>query len=328
MPRQPSVWWRESHACYYTTIRGRQVRLDPDLSTARKMFHRLMAGAVNGETKHRRYRVAELTDLWLDAVEAAASKETFVRRKAMAARWVKAIGRTPAEDLRPYHVHDWLASQAGWGPATRSLAIQAIKGCCNWSVERGYLDVNPLVRLRAPEIARREAVTEAAVAKWLSHCTEPAVIEYVTIALDTGCRPGELASLTAAGIDHATHAATVTGKTGKRPVALSDAAYRALAALATVRPDGPLLRTPKGKRWDRHSLCWWFGRVSEAAGVHIVPYHLRGVFATRSLRANGDVVTAKLLGHKDLTMLARHYEGLEETDLREAANRVSQGKRA
>lgn len=323
MPRSPSIWWRESHQSYYTTISGRQVRLDPDRRKAEAEFYRLMAG--QGREPARRIRLGGLTELWLAAKRESVALGTFATWQATAQRWCRSIGRIVACDLKPYHVQGWLDSETTWGKSTKSLAISRIKGCLTWAVDQGHLEKHPLSRLRATKIARREPATEADVAAFLAACRCEATRQFSVVALETGCRPGELASLAAAQVDLAGRRATVVGKTGRRTVPLSDAACAILGPLAARRPDGPLLRSPQGRRWTRTTLCLRFKLVNKEAGTKLVPYHFRGVFATRSLRVNGDIVTARLLGHTSLAMLAAHYEGLDQDDLREAMDRISSG---
>lgn len=321
MGRQPTIWWRESHGAFYTTIDGRQIRLGADRGEARQLFHRLMIGKTPDRSP--RLRLAEITDLWLDSCEKRLAAASFATCKTYGQKWCKTLGRHVAADLKPYHVTAWMDGQATWSNNTRSLVLVTIRACLRWAVAEGYLERSPLDGMRAAGITRRAPASEEAVKRWLAACDEPALRDFATLALETGCRPGELTSLEARHVALEARHAIVVGKTGKRTVPLSVAAVGILARLAKNSPIGPILRSPAGKPWTRHTLAYWFARVSDRAGVKIVPYHLRGVFATRSLRVNGEILTAKILGHRSLTMLHNHYEGLNEDDLRAAVDRVS-----
>jgi integrase len=291
------------------------------------MFHRLMVGHSQGQ-RAVRLRVAELTDLWLADLECRVSRGSFLAWRRLARCWVKMLGRLVASEIKPFQAQAWLDGQTTWGMSTKGMAIRSIKGCFLWAVRMGYLDRQPLDAMRAPKPIRRPPATEAMIGAFLATCTEPAVRDYATVALETGARPGELFSITAAGLGGTARAASVTGKTGKRTIPLSGRSWAVLAALAKRYPEGALLRGPNGRPWSRGTLAWWFRRVGAAAGVKVVPYHLRGVFATRSLRVNGEVVTAKLMGHKGLAMLAAHYEGLDQADLKATVEKVSRARRA
>ena len=318
MPRKPSMWWRESHGAWYTTIAGKQVRLDPDQKTAQKEFYRLMLGSP--ASPRPRLKVAELTDLWLEAAECARS--TYLVRQRFGQQWCNAFGRLHATELRPYHVSAWLARHASWARSTRSLATSTIKQCFRWGRVQGHLESSPLDLLKVGKIGRRKPATEEDLVRWLAACDEPAVRDYTLVAIDTGGRPGELASMTASGLDRTGRGARVFGKMGERLILVPDRAWKILEDLAVQRPDGPLLRSPRGCAWNRHSLHFWFARISERAGVKLVPYHLRSLFATQSLRVNGEIVTAKLLGHRGLEMLADHYADPTAADLRAAIGRI------
>lgn len=317
------MWWRESHGAWYTTIGGRQIRLDPDEKAAQKEFYRLMLGSPSAPSC--RIRVAELTDLWLEMSMASNAHETYLTRLRIGQRWCEAFGRHVASELRPYHVTAWLDRQTTWAKSTRSLATSTLKQCFRWGRAQGHLDNSPLDLMRAGKIGRRKPATEDDLARWLEACDEPAVLDYTRVAVDTGARPGELASMTAAGLDHAGRGARATGKMGGRLILVPDRSWVILEALAGRHPAGPLLRSPRGRRWNRHSLQFWFARISDRAGVKLVPYHLRSLFATQSLRANGEIVTAKLLGHKGLEMLHGHYAEPTAADLRAALGRIKTG---
>ena len=324
MPRRPSIWWRETHGAWFTTVKGKQVNLGADRRAAEEEFARLTL-ARSGSTP--RIRVAELTQLWLTDLKSRSRELTWVSARQFARVWVKRLGTMQARELKPYHVTAWLDGHKSWGVSTRSIAVRAMKNCFRWGVGQGYLDRHPLESLRAPRAPRREALSETDLAAWLSCVTFPAVRDFVAVALETGARPGELRSITAKSLSGSSRVAIVEGKTGKRTISLSDRSWAILGRLAKQWPDGPLLRSPLGRPWTIPTLSDHFGRVSRASGVHVVPYHLRGVFATRSLRVNGEILTAKLLGHKDLSMLLSNYEGLDSEDLRAAVNRVTKKRR-
>src|ERR1700739_1331763 len=67
MPRKPSIWLREQDGFYYTTFRGKQVKLSQGEGEAEKAFHTLHANAPD-EDKTVGYRPTfrKLADLYLD----------------------------------------------------------------------------------------------------------------------------------------------------------------------------------------------------------------------------------------------------------------------
>jgi integrase len=91
--------------------------------------------------------------------------------------------------------------QAG-GATGKTLAnyAEALRAFCRWCVDRQYLDQDPLARLAAfdttPNV-RRRALTSAEIRQLLEHCAPRRRLTY-QVALATGLRARELASLTAA----------------------------------------------------------------------------------------------------------------------------------
>lgn len=323
MPRRPGMWERAGRG-WYTTIGGKQVPLGADRREAEKAFARLVLGRGGAVP---RVTVAELTQLWLDGLKSTRRELTWKSARQFARVWCKKFGRTRASELRPLHVTAWLEAEKTWGKSTRAIATRAIKSCFAWGLDQGYLETHPIQRLRAPQTQRRAPISEEHLATWTAAIRCPELRAWVEVSLATGCRPGELAGADAASVAQDGRSVAVSGKTGKRTVPLGIATSKLLGTLKRKHPSGPLLRSPMGRAWNRFSLAWHFREVSKRAGVDVVPYHLRGVFATRSLRVNGEILTAKLLGHKSLTSLHGHYEGLDIDDLRAAVEKVK-GRKA
>ncbi len=267
---------------------------------------------------------AELADLWLDTKKATQSERTWYMRRWTLQSWCDHAGKIRASEIKPYHVTGWLDAHPGWGANMRSTSARVLKTAMNWAVGEGYLEVSPLAKLRCANISRSPGVAEADLVRWLAEIRDPALRDWVDVALDTGCRPGEQLGIRASDVRG--KVVTVRGKSGTRPAYLTDRSAAILARLAESRPHGPILRTPsKHRPWTAWTLGQWFEGVSERSGVKVVPKSLRKVFATRSLRVNGEVITARLLGHKGLGMLAAHYASPEESDLISAVSRVAGG---
>lgn len=319
MPRRSAIWERSGRG-WYTTLNGRQVRLGDTKREAEIEFAKLTLAGGKAVPK---LDVASLTQLWLNDLKANRKEFTWKSAKQFGRLWCKKFGRLQAADIRPHHVMGWLDGRKSWGTATRSVAIRAVRACVSWGHERGYLDSHPLSRLKAPKTPRRKPITEADLAKWLACVESPQVRTWVDVSLATGARPGELSALEARHVSEDRSRAVVSGKMGERPIVFPASLRGVLDALIEAHPEGALLRSPMGRRWNTPSLTWHFRRASEKSGVDVVPYHLRHIFATRSLRVNGEIITAKLLGHRGLGMLLAHYESLESDDLRAAVDRIS-----
>jgi integrase len=88
----------------------------------------------------------------------------------------------------------------------------------------------------------------------------------------------------------------------------------------------PLFRNADGEPWNRNAIRCRMRRVRERLKIPgLVAYLWRHGFVTGALeRGLSDAVVAQLAGHKDTTMIHKHYSFLSENGklLREAAVRA------
>src|ERR1700761_4871299 len=63
---------------------------------------------------------------------------------------------TPAAELKPYHVIEWIDAQTGWGDNYARGAIVAVQRAYNWAEEMGYIAASPLRKIKKPAAKRRE----------------------------------------------------------------------------------------------------------------------------------------------------------------------------
>jgi len=142
----------------------------------------------------------------------------------------------------------------------------------------------------------------------------------VTLAADTGCRIGELASLTWRGVGAET--ITVTGKTGPRTVPMSPLARERLTGLGDdeyvwVGRRGPLSRSGL-EQVVRRALAR-AGFQTPKAGPHL----LRHTFATLYIKGGGDIFTLqRILGHASVQS-TQVYVNMNPRDLIEAHRKWS-----
>ncbi len=141
----------------------------------------------------------------------------------------------------------------------------------------------------------------------------------------TGCRRNEILTLRWEDVDlDAGELRLRDAKTGARPVALSPAARKVLAALPRL-PDNPwVIAGPRpGKRLSGLNGRW--AAIRERAGLEDVRIHdLRHSFASRAL-ALGESLTmiGKLLGHRKVQTTAR-YAHLARESVKTSSARVAQ----
>ncbi len=84
------------------------------------------------------------------------------------------------------------------------------------------------------------------------------------------------------------------------------------------------MRNVRGKAWTERALQNSFERAGRRVGVKVTAYQIRGLFASLALRRGVDsLFVSKLLGHKDPSILMKHYAHIEDTQLSEVIEQAT-----
>jgi integrase len=241
-----------------------------------------------------------------------------------------------ASELKPFHVTRWLDAHDTWGAASRRCATTAVKRAFNWAEGEGLLDASPLKKLKKGPTRRRERILTADERQQILKAARGRPFrEFVQALQETGCRPSEVAKVTAANanLDAALWVLPVhktRKKTGKpRVVYLTPAMVELTRKLAGRHPDGPLFRNSRGKPWTRNALRCRFRQLRRKLPhlKGVVCYTYRHSFVTDALEQGvGVAQVAKLLGHTSTDMVMQHYQHLAEKreHLLQAARQATQ----
>jgi integrase len=195
--------------------------------------------------------------------------------------------------------------------------------------------VNPIQGLRKPRASSRGVQTLISPADHtkLLEAAPDCLKNVLTVLFQTGARPGEVLSVTAADF-HPDRAVWILQRhkaeheTGKpRVIFLTAEVVRLCRELAAKHPTGPLFRTARGKTFPpAYYLARLVRGLCRKLGIRgVLPYGYRHTFATDALaRGIADAQVAELLGHSGTGMLHRHYSHLtaRQAALREALGRV------
>jgi integrase len=157
---------------------------------------------------------------------------------------------------------------------------------------------------------------------------------FLTALGQTGCRPGEVAAVTAADVDLDEGVWVLkkhkTGKkTGKpRVVYLTDAMVELTRELVAANPTGPLFLNQDRKPWTRQAIRCRFRNLRKKfpAFGHFTAYSFRRAYVTDALERGVDVAqVAELVGHTSTEMVMRFYGQLQERKrhMREMANKAT-----
>lgn len=294
-----------------------------------------MASDPTSLPKAARIVVAQVCELFLAYAERHNELTTFEWYRYFLQSFCDIHGRMLAKELKPIHVTLWLDRHPGWKGGRRNAVI-AVKRAFNWADKQGVLSPNPLRNVDKPSPRRRTRIlTDAEKTEILAAIRDNKFRDFVFALMQTGCRPSEVAGLTAADVHldlgiwmldrHKT--AKRTGK--PRVVYLNPAMLELSRKLVVKRPEWPLFPSHKlGRSFTRNAIRCRFRRLRKKLPHlrHFVCYNLRHTYATDAM-ANGvpAAQVAELLGHNSIRMVKQHYAHLSQkvSHMREAAAKAA-----
>jgi integrase len=307
MGRKPEMWYRKERKAWFVTINGTRHNLGPDKTKATKQFHKLMG---EDKPKVQAGSAADILDKFLLWVESNRAPRTYDWYFAHIQSFIDSLPdqSIDAEAVKPHHVTEWVKSS--WSKTYTRGAMIAIQRAFKWAVTQGYIGKSPVANLEKPSAERRDnCPTKADYEAMLEHAKGDfkAVLQF---AWETGCRPQEITILEARHFKGDRLELMVKeskGKKSKRVIYLTDKAKQILDQ------NGRVFTNRNGNPWTSYALDCGMKRIAKKTGKKFSFYDLRHGFATRMLEAGLDHFTvAKLMGHKDASMLAKHYSHLGE----------------
>lgn len=231
------------------------------------------------------------------------------------------VADTAAADLKPYQVVEWVDSHGKrWGDTYRGGAIIAVKRVYNWGEELGYVEANPVKKLKKPQAKRREIYMTAddyTNILALIDAKDP-FLDLFKFVWQTGARPQEARHIEARHVQLDNErivfpAEESKGKRSKRIIYLQGEALEIITRLTALRPEGKLFLNTRGHAWTKFAVCNRFHRISQTLGKRMFCYAARHGFATRKLIQGHDHLTvASILGHTDGSMLAKVYSHVSD----------------
>lgn len=270
MARQPKPWWRKDRKTWCVTINGKRHSLGPDRDAAFKKFHELMARP--DATPIKSESVAALMDKFLDWTKANRAPATYDWYLDRCQGFLSFAGNITVDDLKPYHVQEWVDSHSGWGPTYQRGCIAGIQRSLNWALKMGYISQNPIAYVEKPKANRRtDFIAETEYKNLLSFIDDQEFRDLVVTAWETGCRPQEMTAVEARHVD-AKNGRWVFSpeeskvKTRPRIIYLSEAVLEITLKRIQRFPTGKLFRNANKTSWDSASLNCRFSRLQLAMG--------------------------------------------------------------
>jgi integrase len=352
----PKPWYRKDKTAWYLQVnRHEQKRLGKTKAEADEAYRRwiLEQGEALPQAERKNLTVAELAQAFLDSAKLHTKPKSYEFYCYIIVPFVERFGSAPAATFPPLSFTRWLDDHEGWKGSRRCCTV-AVKRLFNWAVEHKLLSENPLRSVkRRPRKRRNRVLTPEERGFIFAKIPDEQFREFVFAMLDTGCRPGEIMSVSAANVSRDfsmwvfdEHKTEHTGQA--RVVYLTPEICELTRKLVAVYLEGPLLRSTRkfeGVRrpWTRNGIRCRFkrlrekfqklrealpperrGEIPDLAGV--TAYVLRHTFATQAL-SNGlsTPVVASLLGHRLTKMLEDHYNHLDQAAelLKDAARRAT-----
>jgi integrase len=329
-PRRPRPFFRSANSCWYVQFGAKQINLGRDRATAWGKYDQLMAGRQEATAVSP---VVIILDQYLAWCFENRGESTYRWYKHLLSDFGRYIGkRLLVNQLKPFHVTQWLATHSKWNDTTQHDAVGAVKRAINWNIRQGYINQSPTNGIERPASKRREVTIEPD--QWqqiLNEVRDRAFLDYLEILWETGCRPQEARLLEARHCDPNGRrwiypASESKTKKFPRVVYLNDNAFKITARLLKENRHGHIFRNSKGQPWTSNGIRCRFRRLqTKLRFPGLCAYAIRHTFATEALKNGVDPVTlATLMGHSDVTMLARTYQHLAKHPafLLEAAGRA------
>lgn len=349
------VWFRKQTGWWYASLRedGRydQLRLvkAPNTRDGRKQAEdQLLKELAAREYSQEKAAADPLAPSWVTVSHVLDGFIEHSRREhePPTARWYRDLltpfkemwGKLRVTRLRKKHVKKWLEVK-GYNPTSANKALGAVKRAFNWAVEEEHIPKNPIAHVRKPKaLTRDRTLTAEERDTILGSIRDLAFRRFVNAMTLTGCRPGEVARVTAADVDFESglwilKKHKTAKKTGKpRLVYLSPEAAELTRELVAHNPTGPLFLNSRGKPWTRNAVRIRFMRLRERFPElkGVVAYTYRSSFATDALESGvQDATVATLLGHTNTATLHKFYARLSHRvdHLKDAAAKATRPHR-
>ena len=236
-------------------------------------------------------------------------------------RWIQALGNLNVCKISPRHIEQVLTAMTfdGYAPATVLRHLTVLKATLNDAKRLGLLQENPACRVKPPKVNN-------VLLRYLSPEQEASLYEHlsqkyhsiVKVALNTGCRQGELLRLRWNDVDWNIGVITIqeTKSGDSRRVPLNSEVQNVFVALfEQTSPASPDRIFPFDDRYLRRA----FEKAVKASELAPFRFHdLRHTFASRlAMQGCNDRILMALGGWKSPRMLSR-YAHLTPTHLWQA----------
>lgn len=314
-------FFKKSHQCWYVKDKnGREIRLDPAEERAFKLWERMRSSEL--KITDPDVRMPKVVSVFLNEYEHTVTPARYKLVEHYATEFSARFQGTKLHAIKAADVSKWVREKKGWGGWAKHDAIASAKMVMKWAHDSGYIDKNPLAKLKNSTPAPRvRVISNAEHSKLVLAARESnggGHFAAYLIASRCGARPAEIRSVCASDVngdvwilqDHKTR-----NKTNAPLVIYLPPCLQTLTKILLHRNDGGrLFRQSDGTPWTKDSVCRKMKTIRDKAGVSkVVCYHYRHTLATNSLLGGASLAeTAQLLGHRDTRMVSQVYGHLDQ----------------
>jgi integrase len=332
--RPSKLNWTPSRNQFTVTIDGKIHRLGTDKAEAEKQFRFLLVKHDLAETVTSNPTFGEVAEAWLDHVERDHDRERYRLCKGRVNEFLAYLGSDlKVKDLRPRHVEGWIQDKLGaTKDGTKRLYKAMILACLNWAASSRVRMIasNPLRgKLELPEGGSRggETVWTPEIFKVVTEHVNERFANFLRALAWTGARPSTVRQVEARHYRPALKLWDVEDlyrdRKSKRKyvkrVWLPPQMIDLVERLNKQWQVGPIFRGRTGQPYSGEvvTMCMYKLRLRlKKQGIALpeglTVYGLRHSFATNFIKQHPDKLEylRELLGHKDLTMIRKHYNHL------------------
>lgn len=327
--------WRDEAGKQHYQSLGSMESYDEAESQARVWFASCEDGVSTKMTT-----VADACTLYVEGLEAEGRKKTARDARERFSQHVmeKPFGKIVLNKLTSQHVKRWRDAlvrktddpeDVRRSRDTANRHLSNLKAALNaayiarlvasdaaWATVKSFRDVGKRRENAYLTPQQREAL--------LSACS-PHLQRLVTALLLTGARVGEVVALNANDFDRKHGLLTLSGKTGTRTVAISEAASRFFVEQSKGRIGAaPMLTNEAGERWQKHQWIRQFKQAVIEAGLpgDTVIYCLRHTALSEMVMAGLDSLLVAKVAGTSVVMIERHYGHLRHESVKSELDRV------
>jgi integrase len=308
-----TMFWRASHKCFYAKLDGKFKRLSPDKEDAEKLYQVLL---VEHGTKDP--TVADGVCMYLEWLKKAKAPSTHAKKKRTLDTLVAVHGAMKASQLEPSHLKSWEdKSFPKAGPTTVHDRLTTVKSAWRWLSKQNRRVTNLIEDVEKPTPEMREFFLLPDQWPALLDACSKTVRPVIEFMLRSGARPQEACRITIdqwKGDHVAIRATLAKGKVKSRQIMVPTDVIPLVVKQIGTRKTGHIFLNSKGKPWNKSSFNCAFRRLKVKLNMpELCAYTMRHSFAAGMVASGVHMEhVAKLMGHKDTSMVYKRYGHLDK----------------